>query len=489
MNDEKFEALLIDSMPDIPPENIVKHITPWKTFVYYILIGLILNTITFSFWNLQYILPLIGNFFMLFGFRVLKKENRWFYYGFVFSWICLLTTLPGFILNATLYRTLYTSINMIQFFLLVIGIAKLFCFYGLYRCLVFGFREIQEKCGMKPQLFTGNLVLGWCLVICLLGIIHDENPVTTFILIVAYFFIVFGFYKLAKELEHIGYSILLSPVRNSGKKIVLGTLSILFIGCIIGYTFFDSYPMNWTEHSISQEKEIIQIKENLIEQGFPEDVLEDLTEEDILECKNARRVITDITTYKNDKNIPKENIGYGIAVELGDKPNHFKIIHYFKWTDHAKFYGTEAVTLWTVSNGNISYWKTNKDYSGQLLYDYNGITWQSPYYSLKQINAEHPDWTILGEKTEIWGEFSFPNDGANYRGYVSYNAILAENHGGILNSWLNYTHQIKPFLYPVTAAIDHWANGISLDGNFDLYQYAFQYDLKENKSFSDMNDE
>ena len=391
MNDKQFETLIMDSMPDLPPENIAKNITPWKIFIYYILIGLILNTITISFWNLQYILPFIGNFFILFGFRVLKKENHWFYYGYIFSWICMLASLPALILNTTLYSSLYASTGLLKPFLMVIGIAKLFCFYGLYRCLVFAFREIQEKCGMKPQLFTGNLILGWCMVICFLDIFRYSGTIISLILLIAYGFIIYGIYTMTKELEHIGYSIQIAPVHISGLKIVITMLSILLLCGLVGYSFFDSYPMEWTEKIDTPGEEILLIKEDLIEKGFPKDVLDDLTQEDLLECKDAKRIITDTISYKNYDDIPKEYVPYGIAVELASKTNHYKIIHYFKWENDAKFYGTEAIAIWTVDSGNVGYWTSNNDYSGQLLYDQGDNIWHAPYYSLRQVNAEYPD--------------------------------------------------------------------------------------------------
>ena len=90
-------------------------------------------------------------------------------------------------------------------------------------------------------------------------------------------------------------------------------------------------------------------------------------------------------------------------------------------------------------------------------------------------------------RTEIWGEFSFPSNGQNCRGYVSYSAVLDEDNMGTLSSWLNYNHQTKAFLYPVRTAMDHWAGRSLSDGKFDLYQYAFQYDLDENKLFIEMD--
>ena len=68
-------------------------------------------------------------------------------------------------------------------------------------------------------------------------------------------------------------------------------------GLIISYLFLDSYHMEWTMVKESQDPVNEEIKDHLLSLGLPEDILNDLAEEDLLECKNARQVFVERDDY------------------------------------------------------------------------------------------------------------------------------------------------------------------------------------------------
>ena len=55
--------------------------------------------------------------------------------------------------------------------------------------------------------------------------------------------------------------------------------------------------MKWNEVKTLQDPAYEEIKTHLVSIGFPEDILDDLKEEDLLECRNARRVLTETNDY------------------------------------------------------------------------------------------------------------------------------------------------------------------------------------------------
>ena len=75
--DDAFEALLAQSVAELPPEEIVADVTPWRRAMDRILFGMALCAVTLNFWCLNYILPAIGTVLLLLGFRTLRRENRW----------------------------------------------------------------------------------------------------------------------------------------------------------------------------------------------------------------------------------------------------------------------------------------------------------------------------------------------------------------------------------------------------------------------------
>lgn len=60
MNERDFDAMLENAVPELPPEDIVADVTPWKKSMHRVLIGLALTSLTLNFWALNYILPASG---------------------------------------------------------------------------------------------------------------------------------------------------------------------------------------------------------------------------------------------------------------------------------------------------------------------------------------------------------------------------------------------------------------------------------------------
>ena len=87
LSEGEFDAVLGAGLPDLPPEEIVEEVTPWKRAMNRVLVGMALSTVTLNFWLLDTILPAIGVVLMLLGFRSLRLENRWFRSCFVLALI------------------------------------------------------------------------------------------------------------------------------------------------------------------------------------------------------------------------------------------------------------------------------------------------------------------------------------------------------------------------------------------------------------------
>ena len=90
------------SLPELPPEDIVADVSPWKKAMNRTLTGLALCTVTLNFWCLNYILPAIGMVLSLLGFRTLQQENRWLRACFILTAIRAAYFFPLLILNTTL---------------------------------------------------------------------------------------------------------------------------------------------------------------------------------------------------------------------------------------------------------------------------------------------------------------------------------------------------------------------------------------------------
>ena len=127
-----------------------------------------------------------------------------------------------------------------------------------------------------------------------------------------------------------------------------------------------------TQDSASEE-----IKAHLLSLGFPEEILHDLKEEDILACKNARQILlnqSDDLLRDGDERLQLD----GVAVEL-EQEGQWKVIHHFLWNGNPGFRGTEAVQINPAYQELNGGWTAQGELTGQVLYDKDGTSYTAEY--------------------------------------------------------------------------------------------------------------
>lgn len=490
LDDAEFDAALQESLPEPPPEDIVREVTPWRKAMDRVLVGLALNAITLNFLCLNYILPTIGLILMLLGFRTLRRENGWFRSCFIVTLAKSLYFFPSLILNATIYQSTAYDLPINNY----LTAANLMLTLVQFICLWRGFRAIKAKAGLPADAGAAAALIVWYLVIAALALLGYSGIVAGGVMIVSYILIIRGLYHLSSELDEAGYAIKTAPVCISDAVLVRVIVAVLAVGIVCGYLFGDSYRMDWTPVAAKETAEVADIKAHLLELGFPENVLNDLANEEILDCEGALQVVVDVT----DKplNDGREVVEYegnteyhttvydvkelritGVAVELPGERETWKIFHHFRWLIDPGFRGTESIQLWPTSQSNEG-WDTAGDVTGRVLYTRSGTDYSAPYYSLgsETFTSNSVFW---GEQTstDVFAEFSLPKSGEDQRGYVTYTAT-AHNADVkyLINSWVNYTHQTGWLQYPVKTAAEHRMSGAwNNAGAFLTVQDALQF--------------
>ena len=445
--DRDFDDILQESIPPLPPEAVVRAVVPWKQAMTRILWGFGLCNVTFALFGLQYILPAIGVLLTLLGFRTLRCENKWFricFYLSVFRCICLIPTL---ILNATLYQTTFLS-SWGSILLLVlnstIGIA-------IYLCFWLALRTVLKKAGLPPKAGSALALAVWSAVVSILAALPLPQVWLTGILLLIFFgLILYSLVKLSATLTEAGYCITPTPTRIKDKPLVLAVSLAIFLGCLGGYLFCGQYPMDYALTIVSNTAEVQQIKSHLTHLGFPAHILDDLTEEDLLSCKDALDVVVQggnesASQYSDDR----LHI-ISIAVQLPGAAEQWKIIHHFQWRPGPTFRGTEGIEVLNTTTNGLD-WSSDGKISGQVLYNQGDQAFAAPYYSIEP--ADHPLWNKQSD-VKVFAAFSLPRQGENHRGYIAY-TITQVNPGCIVDSWFRYTHQTSPVQYPVRPAKDY----------------------------------
>ena len=476
--DDAFEALLAQSVDELPPEEIVADVTPWRRAMERVLFGLALCMVTLNFWCLNYLLPAIGTVLLLLGFRALRRENPWLGGCFVCAVLRAACVFPSLILNTTIlpgdaFRSAAAAVSA------ALMLALLLCFWQ-------GLRAVRRKAGLPAQGGGAGALLVWYVLMCVLAAVHYTGLLVPIAMLVGYVCILRSLFQLSRALDEAGYAIAPQPVRVTDRCIALVLAAALGIGCTLGYLFGSSYRMDWQPADTSEQTQTAAIRQQLLDLGFPEAVLNDLTPEDIAACDGAVRVVsvTEDHPFNDGRTVShKESNGEGgvvsvldtvydvrelrltsVGVQLPGAQETWRVYHHFLWTTDPGFCGTEAIQIWPADENMQDGWRFAGDVTGRVLYDRDGQTFTAPYHTLGR-QTYTADSVFFGQRTnsDLFAAFSMPRHAQHASGYL-------------LSSWCNYTHQQSLLQYPaVTAMEKRMTSAFGNAGAFYTVQHALQF--------------
>mgnify|MGYP000475063201 FL=1 len=493
MTDADFEAMLAQSVPDTPPEEIVAEVTPWRRAMNRILFGMALCAVTLNFWCLNYILPAIGTVLLLLGFRALRQENRWLGGCFAVTVIRAAYFFATLILNTTILQSAVFTPTVTT----ALTAANAVLLLALYVCFWRGLLAVQKKAGLPAQTGGALALIVWHALVCVLAAVHYTGWIVPIAMLVGYGCILRSLFRLSRALDEAGYAIAPQPVRVTDRCIALVLAAALGIGCTLGYLFGGSYRMDWQPADASEQTQTAAIRQQLLDLGFPEAVLNDLTPEDIAACDGALRVVsvTEDHPFNDGRTVShKESDGEGgvvsvldtvydvrelrltsVGVQLPGAQETWRVFHHFLWTTDPGFYGTEVLQIWPADQNTPDGWRFAGDVTGRVLHDRDGQTFTAPYHALGR-QTYTADSVFFGQRTctDLFAPFSMPRHAEHARGYVAYSAAAVQS-GCLLDSWINYTHQQSWLQYPaVTAQTHRMTCAQSSDGAFRTVQDALQ---------------
>lgn len=458
-NDIDLRTVFSESFSALPPEEVVRDVTPWKRAMNRVLIGMVLCTITLNFWYLNYILPAVGMVLWLLGLRALRRENGYFTACFVLILLRCACFFPTLILNTFACRDEFIPERVTTSLAQVFFAAQLL---GLF-CLWLGLRAVQRKAGLPPKAGGVLALLVWYAVMYVLVLMEYPGLYLPLLLLVIFIVILFRIRKTAQGLSEAGYNLHPAPVKVPDLWLVLLLAAVLVLGCAAGYLFGTRHPMDWQPLEEPQSAEMAEIKAHLLDLGFPETILNDLAEEDLSACAGALRVDVESEVYSPARKNEKPSSGKrlrvtNIAVQIPGENETWVIVHHFLWERGPLFFGTDALQVWPLYQLRPEGWVKDGDVTGQLLYDRDGQTYTAPYYFLGEAVGTDTVFLSLGTtKTDIYAGFSLPREGENRRGYLTYTAFNTGDVYAIISEF-NYTHQHTWFQYPATTALQAQMN-------------------------------
>ena len=280
MSDERLDELIASALPDTPPDAVAGGVTPWRRAMTQVLWGLGLSSITFNFYGLNYILPAIGHLLMLCGFRTLRRENRWFSALYVTAVLRLLAFFAALVqLSMAIDRD---SLPFLPYILSPVQMLQPLLLWG-------GIRGIQAKAGLKPHAASALWLFVWYVSAFLLGLSGASlSIIYGVIFVVVFALIIVCLNRLSRALDEAGYAVTAAPGRVSNLALTLTIAAVTAVLMICACLLTNRYPMDWQPVEDPGQAET---RAELLELGFPEQVLADLTDEDAAKCAGALRVV------------------------------------------------------------------------------------------------------------------------------------------------------------------------------------------------------
>lgn len=413
--------------------------------------GLAVTGVTLNFWNLDVLLPLVGTFCLLVGFRALRRVNGFLRAGFTCACLRVLLLFVELGQDAVIYRA---DTGLAAFFTVVAAAVQLVLLF----CLWQGLLDVQRDTGITPPAApaAGALLL-WYILLYVAAALFASLSLLLGAYVVWYFYLVVRLKKLSKSMAAQGCAIKPIKERFSNHKLVGSLLAVLAVVITCGFLFFGSYRMDWTPKETSTDAQVIEAYERLLALGYPESELNDLSDEDLLTCLRAERVVIKECTgsaYINYSNKPQTNDAFHLTIVAVQRPfDRLFVACHFRWDDGARFYGTESLAFEPHHDSNSWF---AKEFSGRVFYDSpDGTTYTTPYIDPGTEQASLSNWYINCFKQIYCADVSFPNDGTNQRGYVA--CALSNNIDEFtkFEGLFYYVHQNGRFQYPVKTARDY----------------------------------
>lgn len=484
-HEEQLEALLTQALPDTPPEEILHTVTPWRRAMRRILMGLALNMITLRFLLLQYLLPLAGSILLVLGFRTLRRENRWLRRGWQLSLGLLCLQVLSLWINGIVWQEREDVLLCMTIVHMCLQLLQLFCLWQ-------GLRAVQQKTGLPGKSGSAGALLLWYGILCALALLEVSGWLAMIPLLLSYFLILRSLHKLSQSLEEAGYAIVPSPSSLSDKTVAAIAAGMAAVGLLLCLLFLGKYTMHWQVQDTSPGAAAEAIAAQLKALGFPEDLLSDLTEEDLLLCADAQEIVIQQEEYpindgktvvvqEEDQQIHTSVYDVHelqithVALRFDGERTRWRIFHSFRWTEDASFPGTEVMQLWTAGRSSEG-WMDFSSITGRVLCKVNGQRCWADYAFLgrKNYTSQSIFWGSQSQ-SDPFAAFSFPKNASECRGYLTYEIAELE-YGWLVDSWVNYVHQISLWQYPVLSAMEARMQGkTGRSSAFRMVQTALQF--------------
>lgn len=431
----------------------------WTKVMENITIGFAMTIITLNFWGLQYILPSIGVVLIYLGFSELKEENK----ALKVAWIC---SIINMVLNIGKLICVSTPLHLqTNYFGIVVAIQSMFqlTFLIIFR---HGVKEIFNKINEKQTRDPILALIVWNIIGLACAATHlGQVWLIALVVVIGYLYSLKSIYRLKYDFEKINYIPMEATKRFTVKRFTYVYMLVCIITMGICCVLFNHIKLDARE---ATPMGLYEVRKSLIKQGFPEDILESISNDDVSILKNPIYIenfmeVLDFNSYNNMafKNIDSNNL-LVTTIFIESSNNEMYAIEYFEGV---------GVDLYWNTGFNISASQPIELINGNLLYEDKGISYIAPIPRLKCGLVVNDD--LFGSESEeekITGAISYPFGTTNQRGYVLYKLNITDDtiYGSNI---VNYIHYKYPFRLPY---VELEKNNAMFDNNVRQHCTNFQ---------------
>ena len=495
-DDLRFDQLLREDASVLPPA--MAEVNPWREAMWLVLWGMGLTTITFNFLYLDMILPALGGILLVLGFRTLRQENR------ALQWCWRLSIAIASVRSASFaLAALPVDVKNIPAY------AVMAMTFALYCCLWRGMVGVSRAAGAeKPAAPAAGALVIFYAVICALAFLELSGWLAVLPMLIVYIVILRNLVKLARSLADTGYAIHAAPVRLPSTAVLWGYLGLTLAAVLLAMFLGQRYPMNWQVRDDAPQDETIRAE--LLDLGFPEQVLDDLTAEEAAHMSGAVKVYTETEPLYEDETYrevttsvwnedPPPRWEYSSAEKQPDGSYRYTyrvydlyegfvthvvvlveeagrqravVLHYAAIDRPFGDCLAEGMEIWPVWQGNEESWSPGGWYSGRLLCEKDGQSYAADFYSVESGSYETTNIFGTTQNTGMIAEWSRMRRGENTRAYLLYDAEMLTPELPSLYSWCNYVRQTKP-VYPFRDALTLWHEW-NTNGCYEKWQTSIQ---------------
>lgn len=484
-DDLRFDALLTEGADALPP---ALDVSPWRGAMSCIVWGIALKTLTLQLLYLDDILPTLGCILLVLGFRTLRQENgalRWAYGLSIAAAVVRSAAMVLAALPVDVGRTF--------------GCADSALMLGMLIALWRGMTGVSRAVGAeKPSAPAAGALAAFYAVLILLAFIGLEGWLLVLPVLAVYLVILRNLVKLFRSLENTGYAIHAAPVHLPAAAVLWGYLGLTLAAVVLAMLLGQRYPMDWQVRDDAPQDAAIRAE--LLELGFPQDVLDDLTAEEVARMSGARAVFVNedklynqtkyreivmehylgedplrvlrydrTITTKHDDGTRSYTYVYrafdtleqtmtSVAVELvgADGEKHYIVIHHLYYDTQPSSRYTEGMTVWPVWKMESS-WRPGTLCSGRVLCTRRGTAQTAALHGLAYDDRQVTGFFGTDRRASFDAQWTRPSGAGDVRMYMLYDAFCGDD-AWVLTSYGNYTRQSKP-VYPFDGSMLRWGMG------------------------------